>query len=249
MTPPIPARPALFLDVDGTLLPIATRPADVKPDSRLLDQLDRLSLALDGACALVSGRTIAELSTMFWPLKLPAAGIHGLERRRADGWTVRDAADSVRLDPTRDALALVAKSEPALFIEDKGNTLAAHFRDAPHCEPKVREIFSRVANRRASHYEVQEGLHVLELKPAGINKGTALAEFMAAAPFAGRTPVAAGDDLSDVHAFRAAEKLGGFGIAVGDRVPASWRMANPGELRSWLAAVLDSVQPGQGGHP
>jgi len=246
LTPPIPPRPALFLDVDGTLLPIAARPADVRPDPRLLDQLDRLSFTLDGACALVSGRTIADLSKMFWPLRLPAAGTHGLERRRADGWIVRDAADSAQLDPTRDALALVARSEPGLYIEDKGNTLAAHYRDAPQCERKVRAIFSRFTRLRASRYEVQEGLHVLELKPAGINKGTALAEFMAAPPFAGRTPVAAGDDLSDVHAFRAAEKLGGFGIAVGDRIPAPWRLATPEELRTWLASLVDSVHSGRG---
>jgi trehalose 6-phosphate phosphatase len=241
VTPPLPPRPALFLDVDGTLVPISTRPEDTRPDRALIRQLDRLHSALGGAVAILSGRTLATLSQLLSPLALPAAGVHGLERRRSDGSIVLTGANEVALKDARTALVQLARAEPELQIEDKNVAFAIHYRAIPHRESQVASALEEIARQLGPAYHVQAGLFVLELKPRRVNKGTALAEFMTEKEFRGRQPVAIGDDLTDLHAFRVAEELGGMGIAVGDRICAQWHFPHPYALRAWLDDLVARV--------
>jgi trehalose 6-phosphate phosphatase len=78
---------------------------------------------------------------------------------------------------------------------------------------------------------------VLEIKPRGFTKATAIKAFMAEPPFSGRTPVFVGDDLTDQDGFRMVEDHGGISIAVGDRVRAQFHLENPAAVRSWLQAI------------
>jgi trehalose 6-phosphate phosphatase len=234
VTPPLLQHPALFLDVDGTLVPISARPDDARPDQSLIEQLGRLHAALGGAVAILSGRSLAVLSDLFAPLTLPAAGVHGLELRRSDGSIVRAAATDIPLEDARAALLELASEEPGLHIEDKALAFAVHYRAIPHRESHVAAALEKIALQLGPTYQVQAGLFVFELKPHRINKGTALAAFMTEAAFRGRPPIAVGDDLTDLHAFRAAEDLGGMGIAVGDRIQARWHVPSPHALRAWL---------------
>jgi trehalose 6-phosphate phosphatase len=83
--PPFDPRYAWFLDIDGTLLDIAAIPSAVKTgpsDTRLVTGLYS---ATGGAVALISGRSIPGIDKLFYPLRLPAAGQHGIERRDAKG--------------------------------------------------------------------------------------------------------------------------------------------------------------------
>jgi trehalose 6-phosphate phosphatase len=239
VTPPIPTNPALFLDVDGTLLPITARPADARPDPSLLEQLERLHAALGGAVALLTGRRLGAVAEMFAPLVLAAAGTHGLERRSHSGDTVVASIDAAGLTDVRAALVELAAGEPRLLLEDKGDAFAVHYRAAPELAPVLARELQNIARRLGPGFHVQPGLFVFELKPEQPNKGSALLAFMAEAPFRGRTPVAIGDDLTDLHAFRAAESRGGIGIAVGDRLRTQWHLADPEALRLWLDAVLE----------
>lgn len=245
MTPPLLPRPALFLDVDGTLVPISARPDDARPDRSLIAQLDRLYSALGGALAILSGRTLAMLSDLFAPLALPAAGVHGLERRRSDGTVVLAGSTEVPLEGARAALLELACEEPQLQIEDKTLAFAIHYRAIPHRESQVAAALEKIALQLGPTYHVQAGLFVFELKPHRINKGTALADFMTEEAFRGRQPVAIGDDLTDLHAFRVAEDLGGIAIAVGDRIHARWHLPNPSALRAWLddLAASQAIAP------
>jgi len=240
VTPPLPAHPALFLDVDGTLVPITARPEDARPDRALIEQLGRLHSALGGALAILSGRTLAVLSDLFSPLALPAAGVHGLERRRSDGSIALAGANEVPLEDARAALFELASAEPELRIEDKIVSFAVHYRAIPHRESQVAAALEAIARQLGPAYHVQAGLFVFELKPARLNKGTALAEFMTEDAFRGRQPVAIGDDLTDLHAFRVAEDLGGMAIAVGDRIRARWHVPDPDALRAWLDDLVAS---------
>jgi trehalose 6-phosphate phosphatase len=74
-----------FLDLDGTLVDIAERPALVRIDASLHDLLRRLMALTGGAVALISGRSLVDIDRLFSPLRLPAAGQHGLERRDTSG--------------------------------------------------------------------------------------------------------------------------------------------------------------------
>jgi trehalose 6-phosphate phosphatase len=228
----------LFLDVDGTLVEIAETPSAVVVDASLNALLTAVAQRLNGAVALVSGRSIATLDRLFTPLKLPAAGQHGAERRGASGVLCANSpCHDADLNAARALLRAFVESHPGTLFEDKGRTVAVHFRLAPALEGSVRGAVAAATAPLEARYEVQEGNMVLEIKPKGFSKATAAEAFMREAPFAGRTPVFVGDDLTDESGLRFAERAGGVSIAVGDRLSGQWRLENPQEVRRWLAAI------------
>lgn len=237
MVPPMPLRPALFLDVDGTLLGIRSRPEEVRADAALCALLERVRDRTDGALALVSGRTVDDLDRVFAPLTLPVAGLHGLERRDASGITTRADFDRAPLRAAAKHLRAFVAATPPLWLEDKGGALAVHCRDAPELEALVDREMHALADRSHGAFHVQRGLFVRELKPGSADKGTAIRAFMQEAPYRGRVPVAIGDDITDLDMFRVARDLGGFGIAIGTRVDAEWRLADADALNEWLIAA------------
>src|ERR1700677_5346542 len=245
---PAPSREwCLFLDVDGTLGEIAETPSAVVVDASLTSLIAAVATRLNGAVALVSGRSIAALDRLFAPLKLPAAGQHGAERRGASGiLCADDSGHAADLDAARVPLRAFVESHPGTLFEDKGRTIAVHFRLAPALEGGGRRAVAAAIAPLQAHYEVQAGNMVLEIKPRGFTKATAAEAFMREAPFAGRTPVFVGDDLTDEAGLRFAERAGGVSIAVGDRLRGQWRLQNPREVRRWLAAIaaLDEAPAG-----
>jgi trehalose 6-phosphate phosphatase len=252
--PPLPRpgdRWALFLDVDGTLVAIAPTPAAVRVEPALLPLLQRLSRASDGALALVSGRSLSGIDTLFRPLLLPAAGLHGWERRRADGTLAPSAEPTTILAPLRPRLSAFVANRPGLLLEDKGGSLAIHYRLAPHygavvCQ-RAREIAAADPQLR-----LIEGRKVVEFVPRGSDKGQAIAEFLAEPPFAGRVPIYVGDDTTDEDGFAAVNRLDGLSIKVANpeargRVgsQASYRLPSVAALHGWLAAVAERLDPAQ----
>jgi trehalose 6-phosphate phosphatase len=238
LEPPAPSRDwCLFLDIDGTLIELADTPSAVVVDDALPRLLPDVAQRLGGAVALVSGRSIDSIDALFAPLKLPAAGLHGVERRAASG-VVRGAnyRDS-ELSGARASLASFAAAHPGTLLEDKGRALAMHYRLAPEFEARARQAVAAAVQPLGPAYHVQEGKMVLEIKPRGFTKATALEEFMREAPFAGRTPVFLGDDLTDLAGFRAIEAHGGITIAVGGRIQGQWRLEDPAAARRWLASI------------
>jgi len=243
-TPPAPSLDwCLFLDVDGTLIELTDTPFDSRVGDDLKALLNDVSERLNGAVALVSGRSIETLDALFAPARLPSAGLHGIERRRASGSMQGAGFKDSQLDRARAALGDIVRSRPGTLLEDKGRTIAVHFRLAPQFELELRDAVTAVAAATGAHYQVQDGSMVLEIKPRGFDKGAAVKAFLQEAPFSGRTPVYVGDDLTDVDGFRMVETHGGFSIAVGDRVRGEYRLDDPGAVREWLtgiAALVDS---------
>jgi trehalose 6-phosphate phosphatase len=241
-----PAPPAaldwcLFLDVDGTLIELTESPFDTRASDALKTLLKQVAERLDGALALVSGRSIEYLDQLFAPLRLPASGLHGVERRKASGAVQGASFKDTQLDAARTSLALLVASHPGTLLEDKGRTVAVHFRMAPQFEPEVREAVTAIAASLGTRYHVQSGNQMLEIKPLGFTKGGAIKAFMLEPPFSGRRPVFLGDDLTDVDGFRVVETQGGMSIAVGDRVSAQYRLDDPAAVRAWLAAIAALV--------
>lgn len=234
--PPFDANWALFLDVDGTLLELADSPGAVRVGDAHRDLLASLARVTRGALALISGRSIGDLDALFAPLRLPAAGQHGIEVRLADGSLARRAAPAdASLRDAAARLRQLQESHPGVFLEDKGVTLALHYRHAPALEPALRDALQAVLRGLGARWELQEGKFVFEIKPAGMDKGTAIAEFMRHAPFAGRTPVFLGDDLTDERGFEYMARCDGHAIKVGPGTSrARWRLDDPAAARAWL---------------
>ncbi len=238
--PPAPRLDwAYFLDVDGTLIDIAETPDAVRVDGALLDLIARLHRASGGAVALVSGRALSFLEHRLGTLRLPLAGQHGMERRDAAGRMWIHAAPPAAKCAIKEALAPVLAHHPGLLLEDKGLTLALHYRLAPHLAAYAQRLMVRLASAAGADLEVQRGKCVAEVKPSGIDKGTAVAEYLAESPFRGRRPVFIGDDLNDEHGFAEVNKLDGVSIKVGKGGScARFRLRNVAAVRRWLADAL-----------
>lgn len=233
--PPTPADDwALFLDVDGCLLDFSDTPESVVVPPALPARLGALSRRLDGALALVSGRGLASLDMLFAPLRLPVAGLHGLERRHGDLLIPPPETPSA-LSGIRDEARRLAAKYPNTVVEDKGPAIALHWRTEPLAAADF-EAFAMAALLALPGYRLQHGDHVVELRPAQADKGDAIAAFLEEAPFRGRLPVFAGDDLTDEHGFEIVNARGGISVLVGAREPSSARshLDSPSAVRDWL---------------
>ena len=231
---PRPGSWALFLDVDGTLLEIAPTPQAVTVDARLVALIRELDRASGGAVALISGRTIADLDALFRPLRLPVAGVHGLERRSALGRLTRPEIQPAKIARLRHDLRNFADSLGRGLFEDKEYAFALHFRQAPHLEPQIRAGLTQIIDAATPAFELLEGDCVIEIKASETNKGGAIDAFMRETPFAGRTPIFIGNDTTDIDGFAVVQRLKGIAIGVGERVSTDWHLDDPAAVREWL---------------
>src|SRR3569833_590626 len=234
------SQTALFLDIDGTLLDIAPTPDAVVLPAGLIDDLVALRDHCGGALALVSGRTLEDIDRLFAPLKFAAAGSHGAQVRTAPDAPIHHIDRPIPFELRRQFTALA--DQPGLFIEDKELTLALHYRLAATSALSAHRVAEVEAAAAACGFSILHGKKVLELKPAGTDKGAALRGFMKLPPFQGRRPLFAGDDVTDAYAFAVLEDLDGIGISVGRAFPgAQHMMASPADLRAWLRTLRNSV--------
>ena len=222
--------------MDGTLLHIAPRPDAVEVGADLVAVLGRLRTAFGGALALISGRPIAELDRMFAPLHLSVAGLHGLERRDAGGQLHR-LGSAQSLDSLRAAFSDFAARNPGVLIEDKGLSLALHYRQAREVEGAARDFVRDLLARQNVELRLLEGKMVIEVKPPLADKGSTVEAFLAEPPFVGRRPLFIGDDVTDEDAFRLVNRRKGISVRVGPMGTTEARYGLPD-----VAAVFEWLQ-------
>jgi trehalose 6-phosphate phosphatase len=238
--PPYAANWAFFLDIDGTLLDIEGHPDDVRIGRAELELVSALHRTTGGALALVSGRPLAGIDVLFHPLKLPIAGQHGAERRDARGKRHRHRFPVEALHSAAAPVRKFVARTEGLVFEDKGASVALHFRLAPQLEAAARAVVEEAARGAGGALEVQVGKMVFELKPAGVDKGAAIEAFMRDEPFVGRIPVFLGDDVTDEYGFRVVNRLEGHSIKVGaGPTDAGWHLTDPAAAKAWLGAWKD----------
>lgn len=226
----------VFLDIDGTLLEFADRPDKVHVSDNLLRLIEGAEARLSGAMAMVTGRPVADVDRLFDPVRLPCAGLHGLEARpTVDSPVVREVVHG--LDAAGDELRFQFASVDGVIVEDKGPCIAVHYRNAPESKARIETAVSGLVAQLGSDFTMLSGNMVFELKPAMANKGHAVERFMAVAPFADRRPVFIGDDVTDEDGFAAVNARDGISVIVGDRTPtmASARVADIAAVHAWLA--------------
>jgi trehalose 6-phosphate phosphatase len=233
------ARICLFLDIDGTLVNFADAPSAVCLSPSVIETLPLLHDALDGALAVVSGRPLAEIDRLLQPLHLAAAGLHGIERRDAAGRIHLPEVDPGALLGVRQRLEPFVAGHAGLLLEDKGRSLAVHYRMAPQLRDEVWVAMTRAGSGLAPAYKLLEGDMVLEIKPADRDKASAVEDFMREQPFRGRVPVFVGDDVTDYDGFSAVRRHAGITVAVGPRVTAQWYLADPEAVHAWLMRIVN----------
>ena len=237
---PHPAGPwCLFLDVDGTLLELAEHPQAVAVEAHLVPLIERLRAAAQGAVALVSGRTIADLDGLFGTSDLPVAGLHGCERRDAQGHMHVAPVAREQLADVRAGLERLVKRHQGLMLEDKGAGVALHFLKAPQLEHELRAEVALLAAPLVPRFTVLGGHAVLEVKPAAHTKDSAVTAYMQEEPFRGRLPIFIGDDQTDYDGFAAVRREKGMAIAVGPRVTSEYWLPGPAAVHRWLEQLVE----------
>src|SRR5450432_2466753 len=231
---------ALLLDIDGTLLDLAPTPREVWVPPGLAKTLNRLVEKTSGALDLVSGRSLNDIDLIFAPEQFSAVGGHGAEMRiSVDNEAVATHAPPMDKELKR-RLAAIAQLSPGILLEDKGYSLALHYRLAPHAEKAIYEAVSLIrADLPNASIEVLPGKCVCEIKHSGFNKASGVIELMSHAPFKGRRPIFIGDDVTDESVFAIMPDFGGLSFSVGRRAQG---VANyfddPAEVREWLARLV-----------
>ena len=232
---------AILLDIDGTLLDLAPTPREVWVPPGLAKTLSRLLARTSGALALVSGRSLNDIDLIFAPEQFPAVGGHGAEMRiSGDSEAVATHAPPMDRE-LKLRLAAIARLSPGILLEDKGYSLALHYRLAPHAEKAIYAAVSLIrADLPNAPIEVLPGKCVCEIKHSGFTKATGVLELMAHEPFRGRRPIFIGDDVTDETVFAIMPDLGGLAFSVGRRAQGvTGHFDEPRDVREWLAHLLD----------
>ena len=229
---------AILLDIDGTLLDLVPTPREVWVPPGLSKTLNGLLARTSGALALVSGRSLNDIDLIFAPAEFPAVGGHGAE--------MRVTADAVATHaPPMDKelkrrLAAIAKLSPGILLEDKGYSLALHYRLAPNAEKAIYEAVSLIrAELPNAPIEVLPGKSVCEIKHPGFTKASGVRELMTHEPFKGRRPLFIGDDVTDESVFAIMPDLNGLAFSVGRRAKGvAGHFDEPSDVREFLARLL-----------
>src|SRR5579859_3814579 len=235
------ANTAILLDIDGTLLDLMPTPREVWVPPGLSGTLRGLLERTSGALALVSGRSLNDIDLIFAPDQFPAVGGHGAEMRLgSDSEAVATHAPPLDKELKR-RLATIAKLSPGILLEDKGYSLALHYRLAPHAEKAIYEAVSLIrADLPNAPIEVLPGKCVCEIKQSGFDKASGVRELMSHAPFQGRQPIFIGDDVTDESVFAIMSEIGGLAFSVGRRAQGvAGHFDEPRDVRAWLARLVD----------
>jgi trehalose 6-phosphate phosphatase len=229
---------AILLDIDGTILDFAPSPRQVWVPAGLRQTLARLDAMTGGALALVSGRSLNDIDLIFSPLELAAIGGHGAEFRTSAGADRMICAPQMTSALKR-RLASLSELGPGILVEDKGYSLALHYRLAPEKGEAVRAAVERIcADAPSDSVDVLPGKMVVEIKPLGVNKAHAVSRLMTYPPFLGRKPIFIGDDTTDEPVFGIIPQFGGLGFSVGRVVAdANGHFEKPESVRAWLARI------------
>ncbi|MFC4274797.1 trehalose-phosphatase [Achromobacter aloeverae] len=226
---------AFLFDLDGTLAPIAASPELAAVPEATRATLEKLHAVCGGALAIVSGRPISEIDHLLAPRVYCAGGLHGAQLRGPDGRQAQLEVDAEAVAAMVRALLPLTQAHAGLKLEDKGLSLALHYRNAPALQGLVSEAVNEALRPHTHAFVLQPGKMVLEIKPRQASKAGAISRLMDMSPFAGRLPLFAGDDLTDEAGFDIARRMGGVSIKVGDGdTRAQWRMPTPAALAAWL---------------
>lgn len=227
--PPVVEDPLFFLDYDGTLAPIVDNPDAAVPHPDVPDLLQELEDS--HPVWIVTGRDLRALSS-FLDQPLNAIGLHGAQRG-----TVGGEVEQLMSDDAAQALKHLRSSVPSvdgLEVEDKDQSFAVHYRDVER-EGEAQERLESWLDTMPEILDAIWGKKVVELRPEGLTKGTAVRRIAGQHPE--RTPLYLGDDTTDEDAFAALQDLDRevVTVRIGEAdTQADYRLAGPDAVVAYL---------------
>lgn len=229
-------RLALFLDIDGTLIELAATPQSVTIPDMLPAVLSALELQLDGALALVTGRSLTDVDRLFSKHRFTVGAQHGGEMRGPARQPRQEMMFVAALNRLRPRLETILPSWKGLLLEDKGRSIAIHYRQNPGVAYELKITLQRLLSPESEALELLEGKCVFEIKPKNFDKGDVVRALMMVAPFKGRVPIFIGDDETDRAGMAASRAHAGCAIRVGDKrdLLADGFLPSPAATRAWL---------------
>ena len=244
----------LFLDYDGTLVPITAHPSKVLLPASTKRLIEQLTHQRGVRVVLISGRALRDLKARVGVPDLYYVGNHGLELQGDRLWYVNPVAQTSRLLLKRVARTLKASLQqvPGAWVEEKDLTLSLHWREVP---PSFQRRFRQIVARCTSSYltphtiHVTQGKQVIEIRPpVQWGKGDVVAWLRRRlVPSSGRAArallVYLGDDETDEEAFRVVNRSRGLSVFVGSRLRATaarWRVCTPRDVRETLRRILQA---------
>jgi trehalose 6-phosphate synthase/phosphatase len=215
-------RRLLFLDYDGTLVPIASLPGNAHPGPELLDMLKALSSDPATQVVIISGRNFQVLEKWLGHLSIHLVAEHGASLRlKGESWQHYTDIDSSWKNLIKSTFELYVQRAPGSFIEEKDHTIAWHYRGVEDELGFIRsrELLDSLYHLvRNTHLNVLDGHKVIEVRAAGIDKGIATGKIMELFP--SDFVLAIGDDKTDEDIFNVL-KGKGVTIKVGDDLTAA----------------------------
>jgi trehalose-phosphatase len=239
-----------FLDYDGTLAPIASRPELAFCPPEIKGHLERLRDRAGVHLAIVSGRALEDLREKVGVPGIIYVGNHGLEIKNLAGLpctrTVQGRHKKIlsslwtkELKKITRNLQHSLKEIPGILFEEKGLTLSVHYRNV---DPRFFNRIPKALEEELRHWEgrwrMTSGKMVLDIRPnVDFHKGDAAREILKTVPSSGLLPIYLGDDQTDEDAFRV---LKGQGISVfigpaGHPSEADFFLRNPDEVQEFLS--------------
>lgn len=243
--PPLTPHDALFLDFDGTLVELAPTPQSVVVSPTLAGLFKILSQRLQGAVAIVSGRSTRDIRGFLPTVSATVVGVHGAEIWRPDGSREIVAIAADVLQAARDRLSAAVDEKKGLLLEDKQLGYALHYRAVPDAETLCHAAVEAAAAASGGTLRARPGNMVIDLCPASVDKGTAIRSLLDVPPFAGRNPVFVGDDYTDEPGFAAVAAAGGRGVLVGRAraTAANARLSSVETVADWLTGFANEQAP------
>ena len=240
----------LFLDYDGTLTPIVSRPERALCPVKVKRMLETLRDLPGVHLAVVSGRSLEDVRRKVGVAGITYVGNHGLEIEKPGGRPGK-RAPSLRTPELREITRNVQKALkdlPGILFEEKGPILSVHYRNVPRKgSAQIFRVIEEELQSRKGRWKTTSGKMVLEIRPSlDFDKGTAVKEILRGFPSKGLLPLYLGDDQTDEDAFQV---LKGRGISVfigQSRVPsgADFFLRNPAEVQEFLRRCVDLRRTG-----
>jgi len=251
----------LFLDYDGTLTPLVTRPEMAVLSSQTRKILKKISRHSLFKLAVISGRGLTEIKTLLGLENIAYAGNHGLEIECPPCYCLAQSPEKTtfthpiakEFQPGLERLEQRLRKRLAgidgVFIQNKGLTLSIHYRLARQTDlRRIKKLsLESIRYRQArDKLRVTEGKKVLEVRPSvEWNKGKAIEWLMGIYRTPGSLPIFAGDDVTDEDGFEVLHKIGGISIFVGEDKASSaadYYLDSPEQLCHWLGKLLEGRQ-------